>query len=72
MDFYKFALYSFVAIILWNSFWTAVFYWFGAELLNHINLLIIAGGIFIYIMFVKSFKEKLKGEPEKESREGLS
>ena len=56
MDFSKFALYSFISILLWNSFWTTVFYWFGAGLLKHVNLLIIAGGIFVYIMLVKSFK----------------
>ena len=58
MDFYKFALYSFISIVLWNSFWTIVFYLFGGELLKHLNLLIIVGGIFVYVMFTASFKKK--------------
>ena len=56
MDFYKFALYAFISITLWNSFWTIIFYWFGAGLLKHLNLLIIVGGIFVYLMFTKSLK----------------
>ena len=64
MNFYKFALYAFLAIGLWNSFWTAIFYWFGAGLLKHINLVVIAGGIFVYLMFLKTFKEKIAGEKE--------
>jgi len=65
MDFKKFALYALISITLWNSFWTAVFYFFGSELIKHVNLLIIAGGVFIYVMLNKSFKEvekKLEGE----------
>src|SRR3989344_5943756 len=58
LSFKKFALYSFISIVLWNSFWTAVFYWFGAELLNHLNWLIAGGAIFVYIMFTKSFKKE--------------
>lgn len=51
MDFKKFVLYSFISITLWNSFWTLLFYWFGSVLLDNMNMLIIAGGIFVYIMF---------------------
>ncbi len=58
LDFYKFALYSLASIIFWNSLWTVLFYYFGSALLNHINLLIIVGGIFVYFMLLKSFKEK--------------
>src|SRR3989338_9518339 len=42
MNFYKFALYAFIAIAIWNSFWTAIFYYFGSGLIKHVNLLIIA------------------------------
>ncbi len=58
MDFFKFALYAFVSIVLWNSFWTAVFYWFGAGLLKHMNLLILVGAFFVYLMFAKSLQDK--------------
>jgi len=64
MDFYKFALYALISIALWNSFWTTIFYWFGVGLLKHVNLLIIAGGVFVYFMFMKSFKEKVKEKIE--------
>ena len=57
MDFKKFALYAFISITLWNSFWTAIFYFFGSELLKHLNLLIIVGAVFVYLMLRKSFKE---------------
>jgi membrane-associated protein len=57
-DFLKFALYSFVSIVLWNSFWTAVFYYFGSELLKHINLLVVVGAVLVYIIFFKSFRKK--------------
>ncbi len=57
LPFRTFFAYSLLAIIIWNSLWTLVFYWFGAALLNHMNLLIIGAGIFIYFMLVKSFKQ---------------
>ncbi len=66
MDFKKFALYAFISIALWNSFWTAVFYFFGHLLISHLNLLVIAGGIFVYLILSKSFKEvEAKLETEK-------
>ena len=67
MDFYKFALYTLISIIIWNSFWTTIFYWFGAGLLEHLNILIIAGGVFVYIMFAKSFKKKSEDGSGKET-----
>ena len=57
LSFFKFSLYSLISIILWNSLWTVLFYYFGSILIKHVNLLIIGGGIFVYFMFVKSFKE---------------
>ena len=57
LPFFKFFLYSLISIILWNSLWTILFYYFGSFLIKHVNLLIIAGGIFVYFMLVKSFKE---------------
>ncbi len=67
MNFYKFAVYAFIAIAIWNSFWTAIFYYFGSGLIKHLNLLVIAGAVFVYIMFYKSFKEKSKEEEGKET-----
>ncbi len=58
MNFYKFALYALISISAWNSFWTVIFYWFGAGLIKHMNLLILAGAVVIYFMFVKNFKEE--------------
>lgn len=58
LPFYKFALYSLISITLWNSLWTVLFYYFGSALLNHINLLILAGGIFIYFSILKTFEKK--------------
>jgi membrane protein DedA with SNARE-associated domain len=57
LPFGKFLIYSFLSIAAWNSLWTVIFYFFGSALLNHMNLLIIAGGVFVYFVFVKSFKE---------------
>lgn len=57
LPFYRFCLYSFVSIFLWNSMWATVFYYFGGGLLKHLNLIIIFGGVFVYFMFLKSFKE---------------
>lgn len=57
LSFWRFFLYSLISIIVWNSLWTVVFYYFGSVLLNHVNILIILGGIFVYFMFVKSFKK---------------
>src|SRR3989344_3155279 len=57
LPFFKFSLYSLISIVLWNSLWTVLFYYFGSILIKHVNLLIIGGGIFVYFMFVKSFKE---------------
>jgi membrane-associated protein len=58
LPFAKFFFYSLICIIFWNSLWTLLFYHFGDVLLRHVNLLIIAGGIFVYFMFAKSFKEE--------------
>ena len=58
LPFAKFFLYSLISISVWNSFWTIIFYYFGSALINHVNLLIIVAGIFIYFMLVKSFKEQ--------------
>ncbi|MBI3231839.1 MAG: VTT domain-containing protein [Candidatus Doudnabacteria bacterium] len=58
LDFFKFAAYTFIAILLWNSFWTVIFYWFGSALLKHINLVIAAGGILVYFMLLRSFKKQ--------------
>src|SRR3989344_6840803 len=58
LPFAKFFLYSLISIAVWNSFWTIIFYYFGSALLNHLNFLIIIGGIFIYFMLVKGFKEQ--------------
>lgn len=57
LPFWKFLFFSFLAIAIWNSFWGGMFYWFGSFLINHINLLIIAAGLFIYLIFVKNFKK---------------
>lgn len=57
LSFWKFFFYSLISIIVWNSLWTVIFYYFGSVLLNHVNILIIAGGIFVYFMFAKSFKK---------------
>ena len=57
LPFFKFSLYSLISITLWNSLWTVLFYYFGSILINHVNLLVIGGGIFVYFMLMKSFKE---------------
>jgi membrane protein DedA with SNARE-associated domain len=57
LPFLKFALYSFISITLWNSLWTILFYYFGSFLLEHMTLLIVFGGVFVYFMLVRSFKE---------------
>ncbi|OGI73080.1 hypothetical protein A3D42_02025 [Candidatus Nomurabacteria bacterium RIFCSPHIGHO2_02_FULL_41_18] len=57
LSFYEFFFYSLISIITWNSFWTLIFYYFGSALLNHLNFLIILGGIFVYFMFVKNFRK---------------
>ncbi len=58
MSFSKFSLYAFISIVLWNSLWTLIFYYFGSELLKHVNLVVAIGAVFVYFMFTKSFKEK--------------
>ena len=58
LPFFKFVLYSLISITVWNSLWTILFYYFGPALLNHINLLIIAGGVFIYFTLLKNFKDE--------------
>ena len=57
-SFKKFFIYSLISIMAWNSFWTIIFYYFGNVLLEHINLLIVVAGMFIYFMFAKSLKKK--------------
>ena len=57
LAFSKFCLYSLVAIAVWNSLWTILFYYLGNVLLEHVNLLIMVGGLLIYFMFVKIFKD---------------
>lgn len=60
LSFWRFFLYSLVSIIIWNSIWTIIFYYFGTALLNHVNILIVVGGIFVYFMFlifIKGFKK---------------
>lgn len=63
LPFWKFSVLSFLAIAMWNSFWGGMFYWFGSFLINHINLLIIAAGLFIYFIFVKNFKKPTTDSP---------
>ncbi|OGI82673.1 hypothetical protein A3I95_01785 [Candidatus Nomurabacteria bacterium RIFCSPLOWO2_02_FULL_44_12] len=57
LSFLKFALYSLISITIWNTLWTILFYHFGSILLNHVNILILVGAIFVYFMFRHSFKE---------------
>lgn len=57
LPFLKFFTYSLISIIVWNSLWTALFYYFGSFLIHHVNLLVLVVGVFIYFMIVKSFKK---------------
>ncbi|OGI68178.1 hypothetical protein A3A05_01205 [Candidatus Nomurabacteria bacterium RIFCSPLOWO2_01_FULL_41_12] len=57
LPFFKFFLYSLISITIWNSLWTILFYYFGSFLVHYVNLLVIAGGIFVYFVLMKSFKE---------------
>lgn len=57
LSFARFFIYSLISITIWNILWTIIFYYFGSTLLKHVNILIIVGGIFVYFMFVKSFKK---------------
>jgi membrane-associated protein len=58
LSFKKFFLYSLISITLWNTFWTTLFYYIGDALLGHMSLLIIGGGVFVYIIISKSFKKE--------------
>ena len=57
-NFLKFALYAFIPILLWNIFWTIIFYYFGVVLLKHVYLVSVVAAVFIYFMFMKSFKKQ--------------
>jgi membrane protein DedA with SNARE-associated domain len=60
LPFWRFFFYSLISIIVWNSLWTVVFYYFGTALLNHVNILIVVGGVLVYFMFIvfiKGFKK---------------
>src|SRR3989338_950230 len=60
IGFYSTALlnYAFIPILLWNIFWTIIFYYFGVVLLKHVYLVSVVAAVFIYFMFMKSFKKQ--------------
>ncbi len=58
LSFKRFSLYSLISIIAWNTLWTVVFYFFGLVLLNHIKYLVVVGGVVMYFVFMRSFKEE--------------
>ncbi|OGJ02508.1 hypothetical protein A3G06_02835 [Candidatus Nomurabacteria bacterium RIFCSPLOWO2_12_FULL_46_14] len=57
VNFFKFALMALPPIIVWNTFWAGVFYFFGNALLDHLSLLIVVAGTLIYIMLFGKLKK---------------